>query len=80
MYIVRTVKDGIYEIALAYLLFQHTIQIIRKIKVIGRYAVVKGNIITAAAQLVVALSALTVGIQPVPPCNYAAIRSGKSWI
>lgn len=72
----------------AYLLFQNIIQRIWEKEFIGRCAVIKGNIVTAAAEFVVAFSALPVGIQLVPPsdhlfkiplCSGGILQTGKGF-
>ena len=88
VYIVRTIENCVNEISLAYLLFQNIIQRIWEKEFIGRCAVIKGNIVTAAAEFVVAFSALPVGIQLVPPsdhlfkiplCSGGILQTGKGF-
>ena len=70
VYIVRAIENCVNEIALAYLLFQNIIQRIREKEFIGGCTVIKRNIVTAAAEFVIAFSALPVGVQLVPPSNH----------
>ena len=80
VYIVRTVKDRIYEIALSLLPFQYIVERIGETQGILGCTVVKRNIITTSVQLMVSLLALTVGIEPVIPRNKVFVileRSGR---
>ena len=58
MYIVRAIENCVNEIAFAYLLFQYIVQSIREKEFIGRCPVIQRNIITAAAEFVIAFPAL----------------------
>ena len=69
MYIVRTIENGIYEIALALLPCQYIVERIGKTQSVLGCTIIKGNIVTASVQLVIAFLALTVGIEPVIPRN-----------
>ena len=70
MDVVRTVENGVNEISLSELLFQYIVQRIREKEFICRCTIIKWNIITAAAEFVIAFPTLPISVQPVPPCNH----------
>ena len=61
MDVVRTVENGVKKISLSELLFQYIVQRIREKEFIGRCPVIKRNIITAAAEFVIAFPSVRLG-------------------
>ncbi len=70
MDVVRTIENGVNKISLSELLFQYIVQRIWEKEFICRCTIVKRNIITAAAEFVIAFPALPISVQPIPPCNH----------
>ena len=68
--VVRAVENGVDQIPFADLLFQHIVQRIREKEFIDRRTVIKRNIVTAAAEFVIAFPTLSVSIQFVPPSDH----------
>ena len=62
MDVVRTVENGVNKISLSELLFQYIVQRIREKKFICRCSVIKGNIITAAAEFMIAFPSLSISV------------------
>ena len=67
--LIGAIKNGVDEISLLTLLFQHTVHRIGKTQAILTGSVIYRKVITAAADLMISLPAFPVGIQPVPPGN-----------
>ena len=69
VYLIGAVEDGVNEVSLLPLLFQHRVHHVGEAQAVFVSSVIYREIVAAPADLMITFSALPVGVQPVPPGN-----------